>query len=321
MTDTNQTERYRSNPLMRLSITVTAGFLVAYTLVNMVGFVLQKWDSILFVLAAATMNIVTLLLVALSVALAKRKVVLSFVAITVAVLLNTYIAFLIIYVFIANNPGNWTFFWDNILPFAEFSLGLSSLPLDLELTLLWVVCPLLSSLAQIMVLISTILFIYLVATKKLNQKEEISQQSAFAPTPQGVTNMTNPYGGYQQPGFDSSWIIALPGYPQEPISLLQLRQMASVGQLNGSTPLKDPATGNVYVAKLIPGLFSRRDYVTTLLLSIFLGSLGVDRFYLGQTGLGIGKLLTFGGCGIWSLIDLILVAMRKVTDREGMPLG
>ena len=133
--------------------------------------------------------------------------------------------------------------------------------------------------------------------------------------------MTYQYGGYQQPGFDSSWIIALPGYPQEPLALLQLRQMASAGQINGQTPLKDPVTGNVYAAKLIPGLFSRRDYVTALLLSIFLGTLGVDRFYLGQTGLGIGKLLTFGGCGIWSLIDLILVAMRKVTDNEGMPLG
>jgi TM2 domain-containing membrane protein YozV len=52
-----------------------------------------------------------------------------------------------------------------------------------------------------------------------------------------------------------------------------------------------------------------------------LGTLGVDRFYLGQIGLGIGKLLTFGGCGIWQLIDIILIAMRKVTDNEGMPLG
>jgi hypothetical protein len=133
--------------------------------------------------------------------------------------------------------------------------------------------------------------------------------------------MTYQYGCYQQTGFDSSWIIALPGYPQEPLALLQLRQMASAGQINGQTPLKDPVSGSVYAAKLIPGLFSRRDYVTALLLSIFLGTLGVDRFYLGQTGLGIGKLLTFGGCGIWSLIDLILVAMRKVTDNEGMPLG
>ena len=133
--------------------------------------------------------------------------------------------------------------------------------------------------------------------------------------------MTNSYGSFQQPGFESNWIIAIPGYPQEPLNVLQLRQMAAAGNINGTTPLKDPISGNIYVAKLVPGLFSRRDYATALLLSIFLGTLGVDRFYLGQTGLGIGKLLTAGGCGVWALIDIILIAMRKVTDNEGLPLG
>ena len=103
--------------------------------------------------------------------------------------------------------------------------------------------------------------------------------------------------------------------------MFHLRQMAVMGSINASTPLKDSASGNIYMAKSVPGIFSRREYVTALLLSIFLGSLGIDRFYLGQTGLGIGKLLTFGGCGIWSLIDLILIAMRKVTDNEGLPLA
>ena len=58
----------------------------------------------------------------------------------------------------------------------------------------------------------------------------------------------------------------------------------------------------------------------TLLLSFFLGGLGVDRFFLGYTGLGIAKLLTLGGCGIWSIIDFVLIAMRKVPDSQGRAL-
>jgi len=65
----------------------------------------------------------------------------------------------------------------------------------------------------------------------------------------------------------------------------------------------------------------QRDYVTAILLSFFLGSLGVDRFYMGYIGLGIIKLLTFGGCGIWSLIDFILIVMRKLDDADGQPLS
>lgn len=59
------------------------------------------------------------------------------------------------------------------------------------------------------------------------------------------------------------------------------------------------------------------DWLTALLLSIFLGGLGVDRFYLGYIGLGILKLVTFGGCGIWSLIDIILIATNKMKDSHG----
>jgi TM2 domain-containing membrane protein YozV len=67
-------------------------------------------------------------------------------------------------------------------------------------------------------------------------------------------------------------------------------------------------------------VFSRKDWLTALLISFFLGGLGIDRFYLGHTGLGVVKLITLGGCGIWALIDFILIALNQVRDSDGLPL-
>lgn len=62
---------------------------------------------------------------------------------------------------------------------------------------------------------------------------------------------------------------------------------------------------------------SEKNWLTTLLLNIFLGSLGVHRFYAGKIGTGILMLLTLGGCGIWYWIDLIMIIMGKFTDKDG----
>ena len=53
-----------------------------------------------------------------------------------------------------------------------------------------------------------------------------------------------------------------------------------------------------------------KNWLAGLLLSIFVGELGVDRFFMGYVGLGILKLITIGGFGIWWLIDLILIATK-----------
>ncbi len=50
-----------------------------------------------------------------------------------------------------------------------------------------------------------------------------------------------------------------------------------------------------------------KDPTMMLLLSLFLGSWGVDRFLLKETGLGVVKLLTGGGCGIWTIVDWFLI--------------
>lgn len=50
-----------------------------------------------------------------------------------------------------------------------------------------------------------------------------------------------------------------------------------------------------------------KDPTTSLIVSILAGSLGIDRFMIGDTGIGIGKLLTCGGFGIWTLIDWFMI--------------
>ena len=56
-----------------------------------------------------------------------------------------------------------------------------------------------------------------------------------------------------------------------------------------------------------------KDPMIMLLLSLFLGGWGVDRFLLKEIGLGVAKLLTCGGCGIWTIIDWFLV-MNKTRE-------
>ena len=68
----------------------------------------------------------------------------------------------------------------------------------------------------------------------------------------------------------------------------------------------------------VPADFSTRDKGVLILLSSLLGSFGVDRFYRGEIGMGVLKLLTFGGCGIWTVVDFVLYCVAAPpTDIEG----
>ncbi|MGQ9490632.1 MAG: TM2 domain-containing protein [Anaerolineae bacterium] len=66
----------------------------------------------------------------------------------------------------------------------------------------------------------------------------------------------------------------------------------------------------------------QKSWIVALLLSIFLGALGIDRFYLEYTGKGILKLITGGGLGIWWLIDLIkIVTSPQQRGERGQGSG
>lgn len=62
---------------------------------------------------------------------------------------------------------------------------------------------------------------------------------------------------------------------------------------------------------------SDKGFIPTVLLCFFMGWLGAHRFYVGKAGTGILMLLTFGGFGIWSLIDFIMIICGKFSDQRG----
>lgn len=68
------------------------------------------------------------------------------------------------------------------------------------------------------------------------------------------------------------------------------------------------------------GVTQQKDWMTTLLLAIFLGGFGGHRFYTGHTMIGVIQLLTLGGCGIWAIIDIVQIATGNFKDSSGAPL-
>ena len=65
---------------------------------------------------------------------------------------------------------------------------------------------------------------------------------------------------------------------------------------------------------------SEKSFVAALILCLLLGGIGVHRFYVGKVGTGILMLLTLGGLGVWTLIDLIIIAVGSFKDSNGLPI-
>jgi len=126
----------------------------------------------------------------------------------------------------------------------------------------------------------------------------------------------NPYGqnpyGQQQPGYGYPQQGAQPGYgyPQ---------QGGAYPPPPGGAYTGDPAAPYGYDPLGRP--YSDKSKVVAGVLQLFLGGFGIGRFYTGHTGMALGQLFTCGGCGIWALIDgIMLLAGNDATDAQGRVL-
>ncbi|WP_314291576.1 TM2 domain-containing protein [Leptotrichia massiliensis] len=125
-----------------------------------------------------------------------------------------------------------------------------------------------------------------------------------------MNDVINPQSDRINPDFVQQYIMAnAKFFPEDSINELKARlSKLSQNQFNAiqGIQLKDP--------------------MIMLLLSLFLGSWGIDRFLLKEIGLGIIKLLTAGGCGIWTIVDWFLV-MNKTREFnyklvfDSLPIG
>lgn len=78
------------------------------------------------------------------------------------------------------------------------------------------------------------------------------------------------------------------------------------------TPTPSPTTQPT--TKKLP---RQRHFLAVFFLSFMWGAFGVDRFYLGKWGTGLLKLITFGGLGFWTIVDLIIIMYGAMRDKQG----
>jgi hypothetical protein len=129
---------------------------------------------------------------------------------------------------------------------------------------------------------------------------------------QGYGPQSSPYQQYEQQAAYGQPAYGQPGYGQ-PV----------YGQPQPYAPQVPPyaqAQPMQYNIQIGVGIPEQKDWIVALLLCLFLGWCGAHRFYSGHIAFGLIQLFTFGGCGIWALVDLILILANSYTDNYGRPL-
>jgi len=116
------------------------------------------------------------------------------------------------------------------------------------------------------------------------------------------------YGAPPQPGFGPP-PGAQPGF--DPMNA----GMGAMQPYGAGAPMGVPG--------MAPGAMvaGQKSWMTTLILALFAGTLGVHRFYTGHMLFGALQLITCGGFGIWTLVDIIFIVTGKYTDAQGRPLA
>lgn len=107
---------------------------------------------------------------------------------------------------------------------------------------------------------------------------------------------------------------------QAPVAAAPKAKVSKVAQVKAAVKLNKEIKTLVKEAKKnnMPAAQAEgKSQVIALILAVLVGALGIHRFYLGYTGIGIAQLLTLGGCGIWALIDLVRIITGDLKPKDG----